>query len=159
MTSPVYSGRPATAPWSLTADAPGAWPIPPSASSRPSTVAAVFWVAVAQVVCSLLGAGALATMLLAVDNHPREGMAAAALLLGVTVLVDMCWLGLAWMVRGGSQVARVTLAVLTAIGALVALAFCLVAWAVVVPLLGFVLQGAVLVLLFAPSTNAWFAGR
>jgi hypothetical protein len=63
------------------------------------------------------------------------------------------------MVRGGSQVARVTLAVLTAIGAVVALMFCLAAWAVVVPLLGVALQGAVLVLLFVPSTNAWFDGR
>jgi hypothetical protein len=122
-------------------------------------VSAVFWVALAQVVCSLLGAAVLAMFLLAVDTGSGEGVAAAALLLGVTVVVDACWLGLAWMVRGGSEVARVTLAVLTAIGALVALAFCVVAWAVVVPLVGLALQSAVLVLLFAPATNAWFAGR
>jgi hypothetical protein len=165
MTLPAYSGRhsvfdattvlPVQAP--PAGLPPGARLGPPPAATRPATVSAVFWVALAQVLCSLLGAGVLAMILLAVDTSRSEGVAAAVLLGVVTVVVDACWLGLAWMVRGGSQVARVTLAVLTAIGALVALVFSVVAWAVIVPLLGLVLQGAVLVLLFSPATNAWFA--
>jgi hypothetical protein len=167
MTLPAYSGRHSvfdgttvlpvvTPPAGL-----DAWPRPggPPGRPRPTTVSAVFWLAVAQAVLALLGAGFLALILLAAAARPGDGLTAAGVVVGVTVIVAVGWLGLAWLVRGGSRVARVVLAVITALGALVAFAGCVLEFALIVPVLALALHVAVLVLLFTRDATAWFAPR
>ncbi|MDL5158532.1 hypothetical protein [Actinomycetospora termitidis] len=160
MTIPAYSGRHST--FDATTVLPAAAlhaQVPPAGAPpgrRPGTVDAVFFVAVAQAVAALAGAAVFALILLAVSTHPPEGAIAAAVVLGGTALADAGWLLLAWRVRAGGRGARVVLAVLAAVGLLIALVFSLVGWTVLVPLLGVALNAAVLVLLFAPASNAWF---
>ncbi|MEJ2869281.1 hypothetical protein WCD74_16010 [Actinomycetospora sp. OC33-EN08] len=159
MTLPAYSGRHSTFDATTVLPVAALEPRAPSAGAppgRPAVVEAVFWLAVAQALAALAGAGILGLILLAVSTRPPEGAIAAAVVVGGTLLADAGWVLLAWRVRAGGAAARVVLAVLAGMGLLIALLFSLVAFTVLLPVIGVALNAGVLVLLFAPASNAWF---
>jgi hypothetical protein len=156
MTLPAYSGRPASV--GASAVLP---PAPPAGAppGRPTEVEAAFWTmvppAAVGVVGSLAGAGFTLIWALGYSALPLYLFAAAILVLGVGT--NVVWLLLGLRMRSGSSPARVGYAVLTGLGALVSAVLCVPLWATLLPVLALGCQVAVLVLLFLPASNAWFA--
>lgn len=156
MTLPAYSGRHAT--FDATTVLPQAPPAgaPPG---RPTEVEAAFWTMVLPAAVGILGAlgGAGFTLIWALGYHAVPLYLFAAAILVVGVGANVAWILLGVRMRSGSQSARVGYAVLTGLGALVSAVLCVPLWATLLPVVALGCQITVLVLLFLPSSNAWFA--
>lgn len=150
---PVPSAREARA--SPAGAPPGPHLLPP----RPSTVTAAFCIALTHAVLWILGSVAalgLAGLMVGATADVASAVGVIAVIgapitLGVTV-----WIVAATRMRSGHPGARVLLAVLAGLGALVCAGLGVTDWTLLLPLAGLALHVALLVLLLRPSTKAWF---
>ncbi|MFC5062590.1 hypothetical protein [Actinomycetospora atypica] len=169
MTLDAYSGRHSTfdATTVLPAWTPGEAPVPPRGAPpglpalppRPSTVTAAFCLAMTHaalwIVGSLVALG-LAGLMVGATADVASAVGVVAVI-GVPITLGVgTWIAAAARMRAGHPGARVLLAVLAGLGALLCAALGLVDDTILLPLVGLALHGALLVLLFRPSTDAWF---
>lgn len=134
---------------------PGLHLLPP----RPSTVTAAFCIALAHAVLWILGsvvALGLAGIMVGATADVASAVGVVALF-GIPLTLGVgVWMAATVRMRSGRPAARVLLAVLAGLGALLCAALGLADGTLLLPLAGLALHVALLVLLFRPSTNAWF---
>jgi hypothetical protein len=128
---------------------------PAAQTGRPAAVETAFWLTAAQAVAGSLTwmtAGAQVGLL---DTTASADRVLFAVLCLVGTGAHLAWLVLGWQVRRGDLVARGTFAVFSGFGLAWSVFASLSGW-LVPPLIGVVLLAAILILLFQPTSNAWF---
>ncbi|GAA4825943.1 hypothetical protein GCM10023201_10540 [Actinomycetospora corticicola] len=155
MTLPAYSGRHATF------DATTVLPVVPPAGAPPgppATVTTAVVVLAVQGGFGVLGLGFFGLMAVAfgLGTGDYPGLVACLLLVGAGLAFLTGWFLLALRIRTGSRGARVVVALVSAIGLAGAATSAALVWPSLITIGSAALQASVLVLLFVPSSNAWF---
>ncbi|MCD2185595.1 hypothetical protein [Actinomycetospora soli] len=158
MTLPAYSGRHAT--FDATTVLPALPAVPPSGAppGPPAPVTAAAVVLGVQGAFGVLGVGFFGLLAVAfglgTGDYPGLAACLLAVLLGLA-LVSL-WFLLARRVRTGSRAARIVVALVSAVGLAGSGASAALVGPSLITIGAAALQVSVLVLLFVPSSNAWF---